>query len=663
MSFLQPALLMALPLVALPIIIHLINQRRYQTVRWGAMMFLLAANRMSRGYARLRQYLIMAFRMAALAGLIFAVSRPLAGGLLGLTAGGRADTTIVILDRSPSMSQGATGAGGTKLETGFRQIVETLKTLGSNRWILIDSATSPPRELASAQALAGTPGTGPVSASADIPGMLQSALDYMRSNKTGRTEIWLCSDIRENDWNAEGGRWTSLREAFLALTQGVRFHLLAYPESAPENLSVRVTEVRRQKVGEAAELLISLKIAREGGSNTGKISLPVQFVIDGARSELTIEMTGDSAELKGYRISLERGHEKGWGKVTIPADANLADNEFWFAFSEPAPRKIAIVAEDTQVIRSLQLVAEVSPDFSLISTVEVVLAEQVTGIDWESLSLLLWQAPLPEGDRAKLVEAFVERGGVLIAFPSESGGDAKLLNTGWGRSVETPQDVAVETWRGDQDLLANTQSGASLPVGELQVRKYRELEGEFTALASLKANTPFLARVTTTRGGAYFCTTTPSPNDSTLASNGVVLYVMIQRALAAGAEALGATRQLVAGEASGEASAHWQRVAGAEDAISTDYLLYSGVYASGDRLLAINRPLTEDTSGILTNERVAGLFRGLDFARVDEQAGSLGSLVQEVWRLFLGAMMIALVVEAALCLPKPGRLTTGGAIA
>ena len=43
MSFLQPWLLVALPLVALPIIIHLINQRRYQTIRWAAMMFLLAA--------------------------------------------------------------------------------------------------------------------------------------------------------------------------------------------------------------------------------------------------------------------------------------------------------------------------------------------------------------------------------------------------------------------------------------------------------------------------------------------------------------------------------------------------------------------------------------------------------------------------------------------
>src|SRR3954462_4630426 len=114
MNFLQPMMLAALPLIALPIIIHLINQRRYQTIRWAAMMFLLAANRMSRGYARLRQWLIMAFRMIAIAALFFAVSRPMAGGWLGFSAGGRPDTTIILLDRSPSMQQRGTGAAGSK---------------------------------------------------------------------------------------------------------------------------------------------------------------------------------------------------------------------------------------------------------------------------------------------------------------------------------------------------------------------------------------------------------------------------------------------------------------------------------------------------------------------------------------------------------------------
>src|SRR2546421_8218824 len=116
MTFLQPLLLVALPLVTLPILIHLINQRRHQTIRWAAMMFLLAANRMSRGYARLRQLLILLFRMVAIAALILAVSRPLTSGWLGRVAGGRPDTTIILLDRSPSMSQQDAATVMSKLE-------------------------------------------------------------------------------------------------------------------------------------------------------------------------------------------------------------------------------------------------------------------------------------------------------------------------------------------------------------------------------------------------------------------------------------------------------------------------------------------------------------------------------------------------------------------
>src|SRR5437773_10669576 len=116
MTFLQPILLAALPIVALPVVIHLINQRRYQTIRWAAMIFLLAANRMSRGYAKLRQMLILLFRMVAIAGLVFAVSRPLGGGWLGRAVGGRPDTTIVLLDRSPSMRQQGAGTVTSTLD-------------------------------------------------------------------------------------------------------------------------------------------------------------------------------------------------------------------------------------------------------------------------------------------------------------------------------------------------------------------------------------------------------------------------------------------------------------------------------------------------------------------------------------------------------------------
>ena len=66
---------------------------------------------------------------------------------------------------------------------------------------------------------------------------------------------------------------------------------------------------------------------------------------------------------------------------------------------------------------------------------------------------------------------------------------------------------------------------------------------------------------------------------------------------------------------------------------------------------------------MLADTRVAELFRGLDFSRVDDRAGSIQALIQEIWRLFLVAMMVALIVEACLCLPKlapaTGTQTTG----
>src|SRR5438132_4095123 len=241
MTFLQPFLLAALPLVSLPVIIHLINQRRYQSIRWASMIFLLAANRMSRGYAKLRQILILLFRVLAVAGLIFAVSRPLASGWLGRAAGGRPDTTIILLDRSPSMRQQGPGTVISKLEAGRQQLARALAVLGSGRWVLIESTSNVAQEIESPGDLLKLTAAEPASTSADLPAMLEAARDYIRANRPGRTELWICSDLRQNDWNADGARWQALRDSFLELPQGVRIHLLAYPDAAAGNVAVRVT--------------------------------------------------------------------------------------------------------------------------------------------------------------------------------------------------------------------------------------------------------------------------------------------------------------------------------------------------------------------------------------------------------------------------------------
>ena len=108
---------------------------------------------------------------------------------------------------------------------------------------------------------------------------------------------------------------------------------------------------------------------------------------------------------------------------------------------------------------------------------------------------------------------------------------------------------------------------------------------------------------------------------------------------------------VIAGPPPGDEVA-WRQLAGAPTALSTEYPFHAGAYAVGERTLAVNRSAAEDRAGVLDDERLEGLFEGLDFDRVDDRAGSAASLAREVWRVFLIGMMGAMIVEAGLCLPK-----------
>ena len=281
MSFLQPMLLAALPLVALPIIIHLINQRRYQTVRWAAMMFLLAANRMSRGYARLRQWLIMAVRMA---GDRRPDLRRSAGRWPGAgwawPRGGRADTTIVLLDRSPSMQQ--TGAGGGRLEARDGPAAARpdardarLGALGPDRRARRTSRASWSR---SPTLPRPRPSAGPIERLGRHPGDA-AGRPRLHPGQQGRAapRSGSAPTSARTTGTPTSGRWQALRDAFLEFPQGVRFHLLAYPQTAPGNLAVRVTDVRRQKTGDGGRAAgLAAAGARGGGDGQGDGPRPVR---------------------------------------------------------------------------------------------------------------------------------------------------------------------------------------------------------------------------------------------------------------------------------------------------------------------------------------------------------------------------------------------------
>jgi hypothetical protein len=217
-----------------------------------------------------------------------------------------------------------------------------------------------------------------------------------------------------------------------------------------------------------------------------------------------------------------------------------------------------------------------------------------------------------------------------------------------------PALARVLQWRNDSELLGNTLNGAPLPVGQLGIKRVCKLQAEGTVLAAMSDELPLLMRIDASgsaKNGVYVCTTTPSLRDSTLAVDGIVMYIAIQRVLAAGSERIGSTRMVTVGQPTSTLFDSAAQLAGDSSVLTNQYSQYTGVYRTNDLLIAQNRIGDEDSGKLVSAESLSSLFGALNWSRI-EVGASARSLVQEVWRWFLIVMLIAMVVEAILCIPK-----------
>ena len=654
MSFLQPLALIALPLMALPIIIHLINQQRHRTIPWAAMMFLMHAKRMSRGMARLRHLLILLMRVLAIGALIFAISRPLSGGWLGSVGLSKPDATLILLDRSASMEMQDLQAGESKRSTALKRLAQLLEQGDyGTHLLLIDSASGQMQEVDSPKALLNLPITGASATSANIPSMLETALAYLEANESGRAEIWICSDLNENDWDVHSGRWNAIREAFVQL-EGVHYFLLAYTDPPSSNLSVRVENVQRWKRGNDAELILDVMV-RTNGNSGGTRRVPIEFEVNNVQSVVEVELDTLGASLQGHRIPIDAKLSSGWGSVSLPGDANPLDNRFFFVFSEPPVRKAVVVSDDKRIGEAFRRALAIPLDPRLQHHADVIPVNRVAEIDWESTGLLIWQGALPSGLVAEQIEHFVNSGRVVMFFPPAQNAGEQLFASHWGdwQSADGKEVSKVASWRGDADLLAHAESGDALPLNGLRTYRYRTLESTGTPLARFDDDTPLLTRVPTDHGAIYFCSTLPTAQFSSLERDGIVFYVMLQRALTEGCLALTAAAQRDAGVGVLADRDQWESVAPAENTASLSQReLHAGVYREGEYWVAVNRSQAEDNAKTSPVETVDTLFDGLSYRRIDVDVGDTSALASELWRIFLIAMALALILEAVLSLPS-----------
>lgn len=105
--FAAPAFFAAgLLLVGLPILIHILNRRRYKVVQWAAMEYLLAALKKNRRRLRFEQWMLLAARCLVMLLIGLALARPMgcSNKTIASLAGERTGLHVFVIDNSASMA-------------------------------------------------------------------------------------------------------------------------------------------------------------------------------------------------------------------------------------------------------------------------------------------------------------------------------------------------------------------------------------------------------------------------------------------------------------------------------------------------------------------------------------------------------------------------------
>ena len=217
--FISTAFLVALPLVAVPILLHLFDRRRNVVIEWGAMQFLMEAKAEQSNARRLKQWLLVAMRVLALAALVFALAQPLLPASWFGTS--KRTETVLILDNSMSMMRVA--GDNTLFDQAVQRAVDRVEAteLGDSVRILLASpypiwATtgnvrvdnhSRERVTAKLQELR------PTSGRSDLLSALFTAVQTEVDPTQTSREILLLTDGQSSDWTiADEASWVRFRD-------------------------------------------------------------------------------------------------------------------------------------------------------------------------------------------------------------------------------------------------------------------------------------------------------------------------------------------------------------------------------------------------------------------------------------------------------------------
>ncbi|PWK79344.1 putative membrane protein (TIGR02226 family) [Mucilaginibacter oryzae] len=527
MYFLYPAFLFAMLSLAIPVIVHLFNFRKYKKVYFSNVQFLKEVKEQQASHRNLKERLILAARLLALAFLVLAFARPYIPGRQKMNAG-KQQVISVFVDNSYSM--------------------QNLSREGS----LLDEAKSKAKEIATAYGINDRYQL----LTHDFEGKHQrllnrdefnDAVDAIKISPQSRT----LKEVISRQESLLETEPSSLKSIFII--SDFQKNKNEKPVKADSDISVNLVQLKAGNLpnvavdsawllsavhqpGQSEKLVI--KLHNYAAERAEKI--PLKVLINGTQKAIgSFSIDARSAQEDTLSFS---GLQAGWQKGEIQLQDNPVtfDNRFYFSFNvnrqmpvllidggTPNPYLKAVFGSDN--FFAVRRVADGGVDYAALNSYPVVFISDVKAI---------------ATGLAQQLKTYVARGGSLVVFPAA---DADLvnyrsflqsLNAGFPEKLVT-RDVRVSEINRQTQIFKNVfesfPPNPDLPV----VKKYYQLgkgTGAAENLMSLATAEPFWASYQNGKSKVYVVSVPLNEDFSNLPRHALFVPVLFRIALLSGHE-------------------------------------------------------------------------------------------------------------------------------
>ena len=288
--FVHPALAAAaVALGLIPVIIHLINRRRYRRLNWAAMRFLEAAHKRSARRVRLQDWLLMLARVALVVLLGLAVARPFVPVSAIVPVGSSKSHRILLIDNSLSM-RAREGDDTTRFEVARQWARQLIASLPSTDALSIVTLAEPAETVIAhpvydrriVRDLLGR--IKPTQRRADIAGALEAAMQILRESDVpaGNRTVYLISDFPRRAWlgETEGMPTPAVRTARLLaddlIDAGAELRLVRVAPDSGENIAVTRLALESPLVAARLPIRLAAEVTNFSSSTANGLTLEIR---------------------------------------------------------------------------------------------------------------------------------------------------------------------------------------------------------------------------------------------------------------------------------------------------------------------------------------------------------------------------------------------------